>query len=127
MERLDLIWQVMKSRDNGWLEYSKKKVVGEPCEGKPHARFDVAGDGNQDMVTVLRHSQKKWRAISCLHLRLRRHPLTLPADVWNSTRFRSIFLVVATIGSVETHTRVPRREHAGLTQTDGQFLAKLKP
>ena len=29
VERLDLIWQVMKSRDNGWLEYSKKKVVGE--------------------------------------------------------------------------------------------------
>jgi hypothetical protein len=48
VERLDLIWQVMKSRDNGWLEYSKKKVVGEPDEGKPHVRFDVAGDGNQD-------------------------------------------------------------------------------
>ena len=48
MERLDLIWQVIESRDNGCLEYSKKKVVGEPCEEKPHARFDVAGDGNQD-------------------------------------------------------------------------------
>jgi hypothetical protein len=38
----------MKSRDNGCLEYSKKKVVGEPDEGKPHVRFEVAGDGNQD-------------------------------------------------------------------------------
>jgi hypothetical protein len=26
----------------GWL------VVGEPYEGKPHVRFEVAGDGNQD-------------------------------------------------------------------------------
>lgn len=24
-----------------------KKVVGKPCEGKPHARFEVAGGGNQ--------------------------------------------------------------------------------
>jgi hypothetical protein len=29
------------------LESSRKKVVGEPDEGKPHVRFDVAGDGNQ--------------------------------------------------------------------------------
>jgi hypothetical protein len=29
------------------LEYRKKKVVGEPDEGKLHVRFDVAGDGNQ--------------------------------------------------------------------------------
>ena len=36
--------------NNGCLEYSKKKVVGEPCEGKPHARFDVAGDENQNKV-----------------------------------------------------------------------------
>ena len=34
-------------RGNECLEYSKKKVVGEPDEGKPHVRFDVAGDGNQ--------------------------------------------------------------------------------
>jgi len=34
------------------LEYRKKKVVGEPDEEKPHVRFDVAGDGNQDMVKV---------------------------------------------------------------------------
>jgi len=41
------------------LENRRKKVVGEPDEGKPHVRFDVAGDENQDMVMALRHSQKK--------------------------------------------------------------------
>ena len=30
----------------------RKKVVGEPYEGKPHVRFEVAGDGNQD-ITIL--------------------------------------------------------------------------
>jgi hypothetical protein len=29
------------------LENRKKKVVGEPDAGKPHVRFEVAGDGNQ--------------------------------------------------------------------------------
>jgi len=29
------------------LEHRRKKVVGEPDEGKPHVRFDVAGNGNQ--------------------------------------------------------------------------------
>src|SRR3990170_1435795 len=82
----------MQSRDNGCLEYSRQKVVGEPDEGKPHVRFDVAGDENQDMVIALRHSRKKWRETSCHHLNPRRHPLTLPADVWESARFRSIFL-----------------------------------
>jgi hypothetical protein len=47
------------------LESRRKKVVGEPYEGKPHVRFEVAGDGNQDMVEVLRHSQRKRRAMSC--------------------------------------------------------------
>jgi hypothetical protein len=32
---------------------SRRKVVGEPYEGKPHVRFDVAGDENQDMVWVI--------------------------------------------------------------------------
>ncbi len=27
------------------LENRKKKIVGEPDEGEPHVRFDVAGDG----------------------------------------------------------------------------------
>jgi hypothetical protein len=29
------------------LEYRKKKVAGEPDEGEPHVRFEVAGDGDQ--------------------------------------------------------------------------------
>ena len=67
------------------LESCKEKVVGEPDEGKPHVRFDVAGNGNQDMVKVLRHSQKKWRATGLPHLSPRRHSLTLPPDT-RSTR-----------------------------------------
>jgi len=43
----DLTWQVIKSRSDRCLEHSKKKVVGEPDEGKPHVRFEVAGNGNQ--------------------------------------------------------------------------------
>ena len=39
-------------------ERHRKKVVGEPYEGKPHVQFEVARDGN----------------------RYRHHPLTLLAD-----------------------------------------------
>ena len=28
------------------FECCGKKVIGKPCEGEPHARFEVAGDGN---------------------------------------------------------------------------------
>lgn len=28
------------------FECSRKKIIGKPCEGEPHARFEVAGDGN---------------------------------------------------------------------------------
>jgi hypothetical protein len=31
----------------------REKAVGEPDEGKPHVRFEVAGDGNQDRVRAL--------------------------------------------------------------------------
>ncbi len=60
-------------------------------EGKPHVRFEVAGDGDQDMAEVLRHSQRKRRATGLPRLRPRRHPLTLPPDaatVSPSDRFR---------------------------------------
>ncbi|MBE9473865.1 MAG: hypothetical protein IMY85_03175 [Chloroflexi bacterium] len=40
-------------------ESHKKKVVGEPYEGKPHVRFEVAGDGNQDMVWVIEALSKE--------------------------------------------------------------------
>ena len=61
-------------------ESPKKKVVGEPYEGKPHVRFEVAGDGNQDMVVALRHSQEETESNELLYLSPRRHSLTLPAD-----------------------------------------------
>jgi hypothetical protein len=41
------------------LESRRKKVVGEPYEGKPHVRFEVAGDGNQDMVRVIEALSKE--------------------------------------------------------------------
>ena len=28
------------------FECCGKKIIGKPCEGEPHARFEVAGDGN---------------------------------------------------------------------------------
>ena len=33
------------------LARARKKVVGEPYEGKPHVRFEVAGNGNQDKIS----------------------------------------------------------------------------
>jgi len=55
------MWPADKSEKVRPLERSKVKVVGEPYEGKPHVRFEVAGDGNQDKYP-------------------RRHPLTLQGD-----------------------------------------------
>ena len=28
------------------FECYRKKIIGKPCEGEPHARFEVAGDGD---------------------------------------------------------------------------------
>ena len=53
------------------------RVVGKPYEGKPHVRFDVAGDGDPDRGELLRHSQRKRGATDRLGLRPRRHCLTL--------------------------------------------------
>ena len=49
------------------LECRKVKAVGEPYEGKPHVRVDVAGGGNQDLGP-------------------RRHSLTLRADAQQAAR-----------------------------------------
>ena len=46
----DMVRQECAAQD---LESRRKKVVGEPYEGKPHARFEVAGDGNRDMEWVI--------------------------------------------------------------------------
>ena len=72
------------------LESHKKKVIGEPDEGKPHVRFEAAGNGNQDKVKALRHSQRKRRATGLHHLSPRRHSLTLPSDGY--TVVESIFV-----------------------------------
>ena len=29
-----------------FFECYRKEIIGKPCEGEPHARFEVAGDGN---------------------------------------------------------------------------------
>ena len=44
-----LMWQVIQGIKDGNRACHRKKTVGEPYEGKPHVRFEVAGDGNQDM------------------------------------------------------------------------------
>jgi len=67
-------------------ECLRKKVIGEPYEGKPHVRFEVAGNGNQDTVGALRHSQRKRKATGLHHLTPRRHFLTLQADAAGRAR-----------------------------------------
>ena len=46
------MWKARTRYRNWNCACLRKKVVGEPYEGKPHVRFEVAGDGNQDMVWV---------------------------------------------------------------------------
>jgi len=75
------IWpngSVVKGLLNQGLERPRKKVVGKPYEGEPHVRFEVAGNGDQDTVKLLRHSQRKRGATDRPYLTLRRHSLTLP-------------------------------------------------
>ena len=54
--------------DEEWrnVQFQENFIQREPDEGKPHVRFDVAGDGNQDRAEAIRHSQRKRRATSCL-------------------------------------------------------------
>jgi hypothetical protein len=49
----DLMWQVVMEQAVQDLECLKKEAVGEAYEGKPHVRFEVAGDGNRDRVWVI--------------------------------------------------------------------------
>ena len=46
------MWPGNKGEEVRPLERSKLKVVGEPYEGKPHVRFEVAGDGNRDVAIL---------------------------------------------------------------------------
>jgi len=36
-----------------FFECARKKIIGKPCEGEPHARFEVAGDGNGNTAPLL--------------------------------------------------------------------------
>ena len=45
------------------------KQAGKPSAGNLHAGFDVAGVGNQLAVWLMRHSQRKRRAMDRLNLR----------------------------------------------------------
>ena len=45
------------------------KRAGERSAGNPHAPFDVAGDGNQLTIRLVRHSQRKRGATDRLNLR----------------------------------------------------------
>jgi len=47
-----LMWKATRYR-NWNCACPWKKVVGEPYEGKPHVRFEVAGDGNRDKAWVI--------------------------------------------------------------------------
>jgi hypothetical protein len=35
------------------FECYRKKIIGKPCKGEPHARFEVAGDGNETTAPSL--------------------------------------------------------------------------
>jgi len=48
------------------LECLRQKVVGEPDEGKPHVRFDVAGDENQDFLSQA--SSPDPTRLTCCHV-----------------------------------------------------------
>jgi len=61
-----LMWQVKQGVKYGNRARHRKKVVGEPYEGKPHVRFEVAGDGNQDRVkaseALSKETESNWSA-----------------------------------------------------------------
>ncbi len=48
-----LMWQAIQGISGGNRACYRKEAVGEPYEGKPHVRFEVAGDGNRDRVWVI--------------------------------------------------------------------------
>lgn len=47
-----IIYQSMDTKEDAVaaFEYSRKKTIGKPREGEPHARFDVAGDGDETLI-----------------------------------------------------------------------------
>ena len=62
------------------------KRAGEPSAGNRHARFDVAGAGNQLTARIVRHSQRKRRVTARPSLRSKRRQSptlqTEPTEQW---------------------------------------------
>jgi hypothetical protein len=69
------------------------KRAGEPSAGNRHARFDVAGAGNQLTARIVRHSQRKRRVTARPSLRSkRRQSPTLQAGPTEQRRQSSTLL-----------------------------------
>ena len=57
------------------FECCGKKIIGKPCEGEPHARFDATGDGNETTAPSLdptRVRKGKWKVRELFQLFLNR-------------------------------------------------------
>ncbi len=54
--------------DGQGLQSHGKEVVGEPYEGKPYVRLEVAGDGDQDAARLIEalseEAERRWLASS---------------------------------------------------------------
>jgi hypothetical protein len=65
------------------------KRAGEPSAGNRHARFDVAGAGNQLTARIVRHSQRKRRVTARPSLRSKRRQSptlqTEPTEQWRQS------------------------------------------
>ena len=91
-------WRPSISQDDAEhdLECRKPKAVGEPYEGKPHVRFEVAGGRNQECSP-------------------RRHSLTLPADAleraahaWRSLGLKNVGQTTCDVHSVPSECSARR-------------------
>jgi hypothetical protein len=83
------------------------KRAGEPSAGNRHARFDVAGAGNQLTARIVRHSQRKRRVTARPSLRSkRRQSPTLQAE--------------------PTERRASPRPYSGLAYSFRAFLCTIR-
>jgi|GEM_PF-6882427 len=48
------------------FECVRKKIIGKPCEGEPHARFEVAGDGNGNTAPLLDPTRTRPSSGKCI-------------------------------------------------------------
>ena len=91
MERPDLTWQVIQSRYNGCLEAPGRRL----SESRMRKNL-MSGSMWQGMKT--RHGDgtealsEEMESNGSATPKSMRHPLTLPADWWDSAPFSSVFL-----------------------------------